>query len=221
MKTPISVALVDDHRLFRVGMAAILDAAEDMTVILQASNGHELLEQLADGAMPDVVLLDQEMPVMDGIHTLKALQKDHPALRVIVLTMHQEDAFIAHFMEAGAQGFLFKDALPTEVEAAIRKVAEGHVYFNDAVSAALLKGLQAKSTGHTWQPDTGESLSEREIEVLRGICQQWSTQEIADKLFLSPRTIEGYRKTLLEKTGAKNSAGLVVFAIRYGLFTVE
>ena len=167
------------------------------------------------------MLLDYEMPVMDGLHTLKALQKEYPTVKVIILTMHQENTFISHFMEAGAHGFLFKDAHPEEVETAVRKVAEGSLYFNDAVSMALLQGLRSKNEGHTWSPDTGESLSEREIEVLRGICQQWSTQEIADHLCLSPRTIEGYRKTLLEKTGAKNSAGLVVFAIRFGLFSVE
>ena len=142
MSKDITVGLVDDHRLFRVGMAAVLDAAEGLSVTVQAGHGRELLDQLSESTPPHVVLLDQQMPVMDGLQTLKALQKEHPSVRVVILTMHQEDSFITHFMEAGAHGFLFKDAHPEEVAAAIRKVAQGSLYFNDAVSMALLHGLK-------------------------------------------------------------------------------
>ena len=217
MSNLITVGLIDDHRLFREGLATILNAAEDMQVTLQANHGHELLNHLLTKPLPDVLLIDHEMPVMDGLQTLKALQNQYAEARVIILTMHHQDQFITHYMEAGACGFLVKDAHPAEVETAIKKVTNGERYFNDLVSNALLKGLKNKATGKTWQPDTGESLTERELEVLQGICNQQSTAEIADYLCLSPRTIEGYRKTLLEKTRAKNTAGLVMFAIRHGI----
>ena len=220
MSIPVTVALVDDHQLFRKGMAAILNASEQLSVIAEASNGHEMMQLVRGGTLPQVVLLDLEMPVMDGMQTLTALSKEAPETRVILLTMHSDDRFVLHFMESGAHGYLLKDAHPEEVELAIKKVAQHGFYFNDAVSRVMLKGLKQKNEALPELPGNAK-LNEREIDVLKLICLEMTTQEVADKLFLSPRTIEGYRKSLLEKTGAKNTAGLVLFAVRSGLVSVD
>ncbi|MEL6536130.1 MAG: response regulator transcription factor [Bacteroidota bacterium] len=220
MSEVISIGLVDDHRLFRIGLATVLNANQDMQVVLQAENGHQLLQQLKEQPLPDVILLDLEMPVMDGMQTMIELRKVYTEVPVLLLTMHQEDSFVIYFMESGANGFLFKDAHPDEVDSAIRKVVNGGFYFNDAISAALLKGLKNKPQT---APSLGDApaLAEREIEVLKLICMELNTQEIADKMFLSPRTIEGYRKKLLDKTGAKNTAGLVMYALKKGVVNLD
>ena len=153
---------------------------------------------------------------MDGMQTLTALRKRDPEAKVILLTMHTDERFVVHFVESGANSYLLKSTNPQEVEQAIVKVHESGFYFNDAVSQAMLKGLQ-KKTQETPELPGGEKLNEREVEVLKLICMELTTPEIGEKLFLSPRTIEGYRKKLLEKIGAKNTAGLVLFAVRAGL----
>lgn len=216
MSKPIKVALVDDHQLFRKGLTAILNANPKLVIVLEADNGHSLLEQLDDAPKPDVFVLDLEMPVMDGMQTLTALRKRDPEAKVVLLTMHTDERFVVHFMESGANSYLLKSTSPQEVEEAIVKVHEAGFYFNDSVSQAMLKGLQKKNQDTPSLPG-GESLAEREIEVLKLICMELTTPEIGEKMFLSPRTIEGYRKKLLEKTGAKNTAGLVLFAVRAGL----
>ncbi|MBL4710104.1 MAG: response regulator transcription factor [Flavobacteriales bacterium] len=219
MRNKIQIAIADDHELFRKGMAAILNANEAMQVSIQAENGFLLLEEIEKIGMPDVVLLDLEMPVMDGFKTLEALKKKDPDSKVILLSMHSDERFILHFMESGANGYLHKNTKPQEVENAILKVMESGFYFNDNVSKILLSGVQKKNKAVPSLPGQ-ESLNEREIEVLKLLCMELTTSEIGKKLFLSPRTIEGYRKQLFEKTGAKNIAGLVIYAIRMGLITV-
>jgi len=216
MSNIIRIALVDDHELFRKGMAAILNANENLEVISEAGNGHDFLQGLAEGNPPDVVLLDLEMPVMNGLQTLTQLRKQMPDIKVILLTMHSDEKFVLHFMESGANGYLLKDSKPQEVEAAILKVAKSGFYFSDAVSHVLLNGVKQKNQSPPTLPGQ-EPLAEREIEVLKLLCLELTTAEIGEKLFLSPRTIEGYRKSLFEKTGARNVAGLVLFAVRIGL----
>jgi two-component system, NarL family, response regulator DegU len=218
----IKLALCDDQNLFRVGMASLLTQVADFDLILEAANGQELLDKMARKT-PDVVLLDLQMPVLDGIATADLLREHHPRVRIIVLSMHDEDRMILHLLEKGVSGYLLKDTDPDEVEHAIRTVMDEGVYLNGHVSKALHRKV-------THQPDpakpspggtgvyTGKiPLSEREKEVLHLICQELSTAQIADKLFLSPRTIEGHRLRLLEKTATKNTAGLVAFAFRNGL----
>lgn len=202
MKANTSIALVDDHRLFRKGMAAILNATEGFSVSIEAGNGHELLEILKERPLPDIVVLDLEMPGMDGMQTLTELRKLAPESKVILLTMYEDECFVVHFMESGANGFLLKDAHPSEVELAIRNVATGSYYFNDTVSQALLNGLKSKKQEFPAMPGR-ESLAEREVIVLKLICLEMNTPEIAKKMFLSPRRIEGCRKKMLQKTGAK------------------
>lgn len=211
----IRIALADDHKLIRSGIATILNAEPSFTVVQQASNGKELLDGLKT-YNPDVVLLDLEMPVMSGKETLESIRKVDNELRVLILTMHQNNAFIVQMMELGANGYLVKDADPKEVTEAIHKVYTNNYFFSERVSLAMLGGLsQTDKNSHSKLP--GHDLTEREIEVLRLICQERTTTEIGEALFLSAKTIEGHRKTLMDKTGARNMAGLVLFAVRNGL----
>ena len=212
----IQVALADDHRLMRVGLAQIINYQPDLNARIQAAHGKELIDQLPDHHV-DVVLLDIDMPVMDGKATLDYIVKHHPGIKVIILTVHEHDSFIVNMMEAGAHGYLLKDSAPDEVLQAIRSVVEEGIYFNNRVSKALLKVLPGRSAPLK-SASFGASLSQRELDVLALICEENTTKQIADKLFLSPKSIEGYRKSLLEKTGTKNVAGLAIYAVKNGLF---
>ncbi len=215
----IKLALCDDHNLFRVGMASILTQVPDFELILEAANGQELIDKIPR-KMPDVVLLDLQMPVLDGTATADYLRDNHPLIKIVVLTMHDEDRMVLHLLEKGVSGYLLKDADPGEVEKAIRKVMDDGVYLNDFVSRAMLRKMTNTSTV-VKQPSTFYNskvlLSEREKEVLKLICEGLSTAEISEKIFLSPRTVEGHRLRILEKTGTKNTAGMVAYAFKNNL----
>jgi DNA-binding NarL/FixJ family response regulator len=216
MSTIIRIAIADDHQLVRSGMVMILRENPEFVVVQQAANGRELLDGL-DQSKPDVVLLDLEMPVLGGQDTLIEIRKLYPDIRVLMLTMHNNEAFIVQMMELGANGYLIKNSEPDEVVKAIFKVVESEFYFSEEVSKAMLHGIsnpELKNQGGR----EGHGLTEREVDVLRLICKEYTTTEIGESLFLSPKTIEGYRKALMDKTEAKNMAGLVLFAIRHGLY---
>lgn len=214
MKLKKTIAVVDDQYLFRQGLISLLKEYDELDVIMEASNGKELFEKLK-GKQPDVVLLDLEMPVMDGIETTIALKSNYPAVKIIILSMHTDDEFIIHLLEKGASGFLPKDKDIEEVVNAIYSVLENGYYFDARVSSAMLKGLvQSKKVIPSF---SAQHLSEREIVVVNLICKEYTNKEIADKLCLSPRTIDSYRETILLKTGAKNTAGIVMYAVKYNL----
>lgn len=209
MKT-ITIGLADDHHLFVKGMVALLNDFEDFQVLHEAENGKILLNQL-DEKQVDVVLLDIKMPIMDGWQTLEVIQHRWPDTKVIFLTMYREEYLIYKGMEAGVNGFLQKDAHPDEVETTIRSVYQHGYYFNEKLIRIMQQGISRNKRQHQNVP-----LTPREQEVLQLICQEKSSPEIAEQLNLSIRTIEGHREKLLAKTGAKNTAGLVVFAARVG-----
>lgn len=215
----IRVAIIDDHRLFRKGLAALIETNDDMQVTLEGENGQELIDALNNTTanVADVVILDLEMPVMDGQQTAQMLQKDYPEVKPIIVSMHNDSQFIIDLMEAGARGYLLKNAAPEEMETAIRSVHETGYFFNDTVSRTMLHGLVAKNKV-TPQFKNQDALSQRELEVLQLICEEYTTAEIGEKLFISPRTVEGHRNNILLKTGARNTAGMVVYAIKHQLF---
>lgn len=215
----IKLALCDDHTLFRVGMSTILSQIHDFELILEAGNGQELIDRIPRKT-PDVVLLDLQMPVMDGTATADYLREHHPLIKIVVLTMHDEDRMVLHLLEKGVSGYLLKDAEAGEVEKAIRKVMDEGVYLNEFVSRAMLRRMTNKKdvprqTGPFYNSKI--LLSEREKEVLTLICEGLSTNEISEKIFLSPRTVEGHRLRILEKTGTKNTAGMVAYAFKNNL----
>ncbi|CCH03023.1 two component transcriptional regulator, LuxR family [Fibrella aestuarina BUZ 2] len=214
----IKLALVDDHNLFRRGIASILGQVADFELVLEASNGQEFIEKIPR-KMPDVVLLDLQMPVLDGTATADYLREHYPLIKIIVLTMHDEDRMVLHLLEKGVSGYLLKDSDPDEVEKAVRKVMDEGVYLNEFVSRAMLRKMTNKTTvvKQSTLYNSKILLSEREKEVLKLICEGLSTAEISDRIFLSPRTVEGHRLRILEKTGTKNTAGMVAYAFKNDL----
>ncbi|MEZ0541951.1 response regulator transcription factor [Fibrella arboris] len=214
----IKLALVDDHNLFRRGIASILGQVADFELVLEASNGQEFIDKIPR-RVPDVVLLDLQMPILDGTATADYLRENYPLIKIIVLTMHDEDRMVLHLLEKGVSGYLLKDSDPDEVERAIRKVIDEGVYLNEFVSRAMLRKMTNKTTvvKQSTLYNSKILLSEREKEVLKLICEGMSTAEISDKIFLSPRTVEGHRLRILEKTGTKNTAGMVAYAFKNGL----
>ena len=199
-------------------MATILNQTHDFELVLEAANGQEFIDKIPR-RMPDVVLLDLQMPVLDGTATVDYLREAYPLIKIVVLTMHDEDRMVLHLLEKGVSGYLLKDADPDEVELAIRKVMNEEVYLNEFVSRAMLRKMTNRVVVEK-QPAFYNSkilLSEREKEVLKLICEGMSTAEISEKIFLSPRTVEGHRLRILEKTGTKNTAGMVAYAFKNGL----
>jgi DNA-binding NarL/FixJ family response regulator len=214
----IKVWIADDHKLFRQGLIALLSSQADIDFCGEAENGSELLFLLGE-SQPDLILMDLEMPEVDGLTATREVKRQFPDIKVLGLSMHKDEEYVLQMMESGANGYLLKEAEPDEVLLAIRSAHNNGFYFNDRTSTALLGRLvNEKKVKSNFSPV--DELTDRELQVLQLICEQLTNQEIADRLFLSPRTIEDYRARLLQKTDARNTAGLVIFAIREGVWEV-
>lgn len=211
----IHVAIAEDQRLFRECLVSLLNGFDRIRVNVEAANGRELLEKLqsADPA-PQVVLLDLTMPEMNGLDTTRHLKKNFPDLKIIILSVHSEERHIVHMVGEGVNGYLVKNSELSEVLHAVEAVHQKGFYFNESVLRAIHSGLAHKHE-KSYNPNT--PLTGRERQILELICQEHTTQEIAEKLFLSVRTVDGHRNNLLEKTGARNIAGLVIYALRNDL----
>jgi DNA-binding NarL/FixJ family response regulator len=211
----IKVAIADDHKIFRKGVILSLRPFTNIKFVFEANNGEELLNNLAL-ADPDVILMDLRMPIKDGIETTKQVSKDYPNVRVIVLSMYEDERFVSHLMENGAQGYLLKNAEPQEIRKAIMDVFEKGYYLNNFVNRILLK--KAHNKQKTTPSLTHEiTLNERERDVLKYICMEFTAQEIAQKMDISNRTVEAIKDRLMERFGSKNTAGLVFFAVKNNL----
>lgn len=216
----INVAIADDQKLFRKGIVSLISSFDEMAVLFEAGNGRELLEACAEAAIkPHIILLDLSMPEMNGLDALKVLKEDFPAIAVIILSSHEAENFILATIQAGANGYLAKNAEPEEVELAIREVFKNDFYFTASMLEIMRKGLTKKAGPPAL--DGSPNLTNREIEILQLICRQYNSQEIADQLFLSHRTVEGHRNNLLQKTGSRNTAGLVLYALKHKLLSLE
>ncbi|MGQ0737584.1 MAG: response regulator [Bacteroidota bacterium] len=211
----IKIAIADDYKIFREGLKVGLSSDESLQVVLEADNGEDLLKAL-ETETPDVILMDLKMPIMDGMEATKEVRKRYPTVKVLVVSMYEDDKFIIHLMENGANGYLLKNTEPDEIRRSIYAVHENGYYFNDLVNKALLKKLVLKNN---LKPSFNQNveLTEREQEVLKLICEEKTAGEIAKEIFLSPRSVEGIRQRLIEKVGVRNSAGLVMFAVKNGL----
>lgn len=208
----INIVITDDHKLFRKGIIALLEDFDFIGEIQEASNGAELLELLAGMEnLPDVILLDLRMPVMDGVEAQQKIRNLYPGVKVIILTMEDDEQYILHLISEGVNGYLLKNADPDEMENAIVKVVEKGFYFSDNISSLVMQNLKKKEkTEAVFNPE----FTERELQVLELICRDFSNSEIADMKNISIRTVEGYRLKLVDKSGAKNIAGLVVLALK-------
>ena len=215
MNEPIKVAIADDHVLFRAGVKTALSVHKDIKMIAEADNGMQLLTVLKH-IQPDVIMLDIQMPIMDGINTLPEIKKLYPDIKVIMLTMHNDHSMISKLMELGANSYLTKNSDSEIIYQAIKTVHEQEYFFNQLTNKALIDGLRVKRQAEASLP-VDAKLSDKEISILRMICEEKSTKEIADLVELSPRTVEAIRDKLKVKTGAKSLAGLVMYAVKSGI----
>ncbi len=213
----IRIALVDDHSLFRRGLRMLLTSYPDFEIVAEASSGEEFLDMLGE-VRPDVVFMDYSMGGINGAETTERAIERQPNLKVISLTMFGDNAYYSRMAASGAKGFLLKDSEFDEVVEAVRTVYDGGTYFSALLLESISQSL--RSTGSIASMHEQDMLSDREIEILVGICQGLSTQEIADKHFISKRTVDKHRANILEKSGCKNTASLVVYAIKSGLVEV-
>lgn len=212
------IILVDDHTLFRNGLKGLLNRYPECEVVGEASDGMEFLE-LLEKTPCDIVLLDIDMPRMNGIEAVQRALARYPELKVVTLSMHGDEEYYFRMVEAGVKGFLLKNSEIDEVRAAVTAAGSGGSYFSQELLRSLVGSLKSSTPGQTADQET-ETLSERETEVLLGICKGLSNQEIADELFISKRTVDKHRANILDKTGCRNTANLVVYAIKNSLVKI-
>jgi two-component system response regulator NreC len=219
MEGIIKIGLVEDQKLFREGIIAILNNRPDIKVVFESPDGFSVADRLAESdEIPDVMLIDLTLPKngneeFNGWEVLKVLQERHPGIRNLILSVHDDKYLISKMIEEGAQGYLVKDSDPDEVYKAIVNIYEEGSYIN----AQTLNAIQGKLKGEIKPPKAYEQLTLREVEVLRLICQQMTSEEIGEKLFISPKTVNGHRNNLLQKTASRNFTGLVMYAVKHHL----
>ena len=209
----IHIALADDEALFRRGISRLIEEFERIELAFEAKNGQELLDQLIErDPLPEVILLDLKMPELNGIETAKILQKDFPDIKVIILSTYFSKSFVINMIELGAAAYLAKNTEPEAVEYTICAVVDKGFYYSDEVLKTIRETLMEKKFPAPASFDI--KLSDREQEILQLICEQYTNSEIAEKLFISTRTVDGHRNNLLQKLNCKNTAGLVAIAIQ-------
>ena len=215
-----SVALVDDHRLLRNGLAQLINSLTGYRVLLEADNGKHLIEQLDPRDPPQVVLLDLEMPEMNGYETAVWLRNHYPQTKVIALTMVNDERAVIKMLRNGAKGYLLKDAEIPELKKAMDAVVDKGIYINELLYNNIVLSMNSQYVPEETEQQQAIDLTEREKEFLRWLCTDKSYKEIAASMYLSPRTIDGYRDILFEKIKAASRIGLVMFAIRTGIVKV-
>ncbi len=214
----INIAIADDHKIFREGLTELLNKESHLEVIGGAGTRQELLELLQHNP-PNVVIMDIDMGEVSGIDLTKEIQILNPGLKVLALSMHGEKSYIVKMLEAGATGYILKNAGKEEMINAIETIARGDTYLSSQVSSKLIEHITNPSAFKREKKD-GIPLTDREIEILKLIAEEYSNAEIAEKLFISIRTVDTHRRNLLEKLGLKNTAGLVKYAINKGLMDI-
>ncbi len=210
----IKVLLVDDHKIVRDGIKLMLEPQAGIDVVAEAENGEKVIGLLQELPV-DVIVMDINMPKMNGIVTTKLVKEKYPGIKVLALTMSSDDTHIRQMVQAGASGYIMKSAGREELTTAIHEVMEGKHYFSDQATQSIMMDL-VKNKGKSSAPDPIH-ITERETEVLQMIVKEHTNQEIAEKLYISPRTVDAHRRNLLQKTGARNTAGLVSYAFQHGL----
>jgi two-component system invasion response regulator UvrY len=214
------VALVDDHVLLRSGLASLIRGFGGYDILFEACNGKDLIRQLKYSRCPDVILLDINMPDMDGFETACWLKRHHPEIKVLALSMYDTDSSVVRMLRNGAKGYILKDIEADELQAALDSIVEKGYYYTDNVTGKLVHTICALD-----QPELRVrrvlSLNERELEFMKLVCTEWTYKEIADRMYLSPRTIDGYRDALFEKLNVRTRVGLAMYAVKNGIVSLE
>lgn len=214
----VNILLADDHNIVRDGIKTLLEDEVGFKVVTEAKTGAEAIEACQEHDI-DVIIMDINMPEMNGIEATKHIKKEFPDIKILGLTMMDEDQHIRDMIEAGASGYILKSSGKDELVEAITKILDGQHYFSEETTRSVMMEMVKGTTGKS-KTDPGE-LTEREIEVLELIVEQYTNQQIADELHISIRTVDAHRRNLLQKTGAKNTAGLVTYAIKHNLVDIE
>lgn len=215
MDSEITIAIVDDEVLLRKSMIYILNREPNIKVVFDGGNGEEIINFLEDSKQhPDIILMDIRMPVLDGVETSKIISEKFPDIKIIILSSVNSNHFIELMMKRGASSYLLKKSIPQQVVTAINRVYEDGIYFNPEIINIFINTKEGKLF-------IVNELSEREIQVLQLICKQLSAKEIADKLCLSERTIEGHRKRMLVKTKSKNVVGLILWGVKNNIILID
>ena len=215
----IKLGIIEDQHLFLQGIKSILEAWPEMEFVFESPNGYSVLERLEKNTtVPDIMLIDLTLPPngteeFNGWQVVQVLKEHYPDMKLLILSAHNDSYLIAKLIEEGANGYIVKDSDPQEVYDAIVNISEKGSYIN----ARSLEAIQDKLAGKLNTPKTHESLTKREVEVLRLVCQQKTAQEIGDELFISVKTVNGHRNNLLQKTGSRNMSGLVMYAIKHNI----
>jgi DNA-binding NarL/FixJ family response regulator len=207
---PINIAIVDDHTLFRNGVAALLGEFEELNIAFDAGNGEQFQLQLKKHPLPQVVLMDINMPVMDGYETTKWLKANHPGVKVLALSMFEDDKAIIQMIKCGASGYVLKESKPRELLEAIKTIHTKGSYINELVSGKLLRSVT--------DTDATAGFTKKELEFIKLCCSELTYKEIADQMFVSPRTVDNYREALFQKLNLKSRTGLVLYAIQHEIF---
>lgn len=217
--TMIKIALVDDHLLFRRGLAVIINSFQEYKIIFEANNGKELTQMLSPHNLPSIILLDITMPEMNGYETARWIYTHYPAVKILALSMLNDEKSIIKMLKNGAKGYILKDSEPMELKRALDSLVEKGIYLNDIMCSNIVHSMN-----HQLDEDEENlrkiEITERETEFLKRICSDLSYKQIADEMYLSPRTIDGYRDTLFQKLQVSTRIGLVLYAIRNDIVTI-
>ncbi len=210
------VAIADDHTLLRKALAKLITSFDNYSVLFEADNGKEIKNKISQHIIPDVVLLDVNMPEMDGYETATWLSKNHPQIKVLALSMFSDEKTIIKMLRLGAKGYVLKNIDPDELKNALDSVMKKNFYLSDYISGKIISGLHKDAD----RPEEFVTLTDRERDFLRLICSEITYKDIAAKMYVSPRTVDEYRNNLFEKLKVKSRVGLVMYAIRNGLAEV-
>lgn len=212
----IQVAVVDDHTLLRNALAKLIDSFDNFSVFFEAQNGEELKEKLRKRLIPEIILLDVNMPGMNGFETAEWLFKNHPQIKILALSMFSDENTIIRMLKLGAKGYIMKTAEPEELHLALKSVMQKNFYLSDYITGKIVGGLNKNME----QPDEQVVLTAREMEFLKLTCSELSYKEIAEKMFVSSRRVEDHRNALFEKLKIRSRVGLVMYAIKNGIFEI-
>jgi len=214
------VVLVDDHVLLRNGLASLIRGFGQFDVLFEASDGKDLIRQLRTSRRPDIILLDIGMPEMDGYETACYLRRHYPEIRVLALSMSDTDSSIVRMLKNGAKGYILKDIDSAGLQRALESVVDKGFYYSEMVTEKLIDTIS-----HLEEPEQRLRelllLNERELEFMKLVCTEWTYKEIADRMYLSPRTIDGYRDALFEKLNVRTRVGLAMYAVKNGIVTLD